>query len=135
MQHVTRKTTCRLCGSSSLELVLPILPAAIGDAFVSQERLQEKQEVYPLDCYLCLACGHLQNLDVVDPEILFRNYTYRTSVSVGLVEHFRRYAAAVVDGLAIAPGSLVVEIGSNDGSLLKAFKSHSLNVVGVDPAR
>jgi SAM-dependent methyltransferase len=52
-----------------------------------------------------------------------------------LVEHFRQYAAAVVEGLAIAPGSLVVEIGSNDGSLLKAFKSHRLNVLGVDPAR
>jgi len=73
MQHVKHKSNCRLCGSSALELVLPILPSAIGDAFVSRERVQEKQEVYPLDCYLCLDCGHLQNLDVVDPEILFRN--------------------------------------------------------------
>src|ERR1700736_5989506 len=117
MQHVTRKTTCRLCGSSSLQLVLPILPSAIGDAFVSAERLQEKQDLYPLDCYLCLDCGHLQNLDVVDPEILFREYTYRTSVSQGLVEHFRKYARSVVSGLAIPKDSLVVEIGSNDGSL------------------
>src|ERR1700738_2201067 len=122
MQQVTRKSTCRLCGSSSLELVLPILPSAIGDAFVSQERLQEKQEVYPLDCYLCLDCGHLQNLDVVDPEILFREYTYRTSVSLGLVEHFRKYARSVVSGLAIPKDSLVVEIGSNDGSRLHAVQ-------------
>jgi SAM-dependent methyltransferase len=135
MQHVTRKTTCRLCESSSLELVLPILPSAVGDAFVSAERLQEKQEVYPLDCYLCLDCGHLQNLDVVDPEILFREYTYRTSVSLGLVEHFRNFARSVVSGLAIPKNSLVVEIGSNDGSLLKAFQAEGMRVQGIDPAR
>src|SRR5882724_13489727 len=135
MQHVTRKTTCRLCGSTSLELVLPIQPSAIGDAFVSKEHLQEKQDVYPLDCYLCLDCGHLQNLDVVDPEILFRDYTYRTSVSLGLVEHFRKYARSVVSDLAIPKDSLVVEIGSNDGSLLKAFKSEGMRVQGIDPAR
>src|SRR3979490_321804 len=135
MQHVTHKSTCRLCGSSSLELVLPILPSAIGDAFVSEDRLQEKQEVYPLDCYLCLDCGHLQNLDVVDPEVLFRDYTYRTSVSLGLVEHFRKYAQSVVSDLAIHKDSLVVEIGSNDGSLLKAFQTEGMRVQGIDPAR
>jgi hypothetical protein len=135
MQHVTRKSTCRLCGSSSLELAVPILPSAIGDAFVSEAHLQEEQGIYPLACYLCLDCGHLQNLDVVDPEILFREYTYRTSVSMGLVEHFRKYARSVVSGLAIAKDSLVVEIGSNDGSLLKAFKAEGMRVQGIDPAR
>ena len=135
VKHVTRKSTCRLCGSASLEHVLPILPSAIGDAFVPAERRGEHQDVYPLDCYLCLDCGHLQNIDVVDPEILFREYTYRTSVSLGLVEHFRKYAQSVVSGLEIPANSLVVEIGSNDGSLLKAFKAEGMRVQGIDPAR
>jgi SAM-dependent methyltransferase len=135
LQHVTRKSTCRLCGSNSLELAVPILPSAIGDAFVSEAHLREQQGIYPLACYLCLDCGHLQNLDVVDPEILFREYTYRTSVSMGLVEHFRKYAQSVVSGLAIPKDSLVVEIGSNDGSLLKAFKAEGMRVQGIDPAR
>ena len=135
MQHVTRKSACRLCGSHRLELVLPIRPSPIGDAFVSAERLQEAQPLFPLDCYLCCDCGHLQNLDVVDPEILFRDYTYRTSVSLGLVEHFRNYARSAVSDLAIPKGSLVVEIGSNDGSLLKAFKEEGMRVQGIDPAR
>src|SRR5258708_11972332 len=119
-QDLTHRTTCRLCGATRFELVLPILPSAIGDAFVSKERAeQEEQGVYPLDVYLCLDCGHLQNLDVVNPEILFRNYTYRTSVSLGLVEHFRKYAETVVRDLGLEEDALVVEIGSNDGSLLK----------------
>src|SRR5580693_7734784 len=107
MQHVTRKSTCRLCGSSSLELAVPILPSAIGDAFVSKAHLQEEQGIYPLACYLCLECGHLQNLDVVDPEILFREYTYRTSASMGLVQHFQDYAASAWAGLALGENALV----------------------------
>lgn len=135
MQHVKHKTDCRLCGSTRLDHVLPILPSAIGDAFVTADRLNEPQELYPLDCYLCLDCGHLQNLDVVDPDILFRDYTYRTSVSLGLVEHFKRYAQSVVSKLGIPTGSLVAEMGSNDGSLLKAFKNEGMRVQGIDPAR
>lgn len=135
MQHVTRKSACRLCGSRALELVLPIRPSPIGDAFVGADRLPEKQELFPLDCFLCGDCGHLQNVDVVDPEILFRDYTYRTSVSLGLVEHFRNYARSAVAGLAISEGSLVVEMGSNDGSLLKAFQAEGMRVQGIDPAR
>ncbi|WP_316189831.1 class I SAM-dependent methyltransferase [Bradyrhizobium sp. SZCCHNS1054] len=135
MQHVTHKTNCRLCGSTSLDHVLPIRPSAIGDAFVPAERLSEPQELYPLDCYLCLECGHLQNIDVVNPEILFRDYTYRTSVSLGLVEHFKRYAQTIISTLAIPKGSIVVEMGSNDGSLLKAFKAKGMRVQGIDAAR
>lgn len=135
MQHLTRKSACRLCGSRALELVLPIRPSPIGDAFVAADRLQEKQELYPLDCYLCGDCGHLQNLDVVDPDLLFRDYTYRTSVSLGLVEHFKTYARSVIAGLAIPRDSLVVEMGSNDGSLLKAFQAEGMRVQGIDPAR
>src|ERR1700761_5441833 len=107
MQHVTRKTACRLCGSRALELVLPIRPSPIGAAFVPADRLDVKQDSYPLDCYLCGDCGHLQNLDVVDPEILFRDYTYRTSVSLGLVAHFKLYAQSTVSDLSIPRGSLV----------------------------
>lgn len=135
MKHYKHRNDCRLCGATNLELVLPILPSAIGDAFVSKEQLGEEQELFPLDTYICLECGHLQNLDIVDPEILFRNYTYRTSASMGLVEHFRKYAETVVNGLAIPENSLVVEIGSNDGSLLKAYKAHGMRVIGVDPAK
>lgn len=132
---VVHRDTCRLCDSRRLELVLPIRPSAIGDAFVSDAQRGEPQGIYPLDTFLCLDCGHLQNLDIVDPEILFRNYTYRTSVSLGLVEHFRLYAAQIVARLGVGPDALVVEIGSNDGSLLKAFAAQGMRVVGIDPAR
>lgn len=135
MNAVTRRSACRLCSSPRLELALPMMPSAIGDHYVAAERLGERQDLFPLDLYLCLDCGHVQNLDVVDPEVLFREYHFYTSGSTGLVEHFRRYADEVVERFGVPAGGLAVEIGSNDGTLLKYFKARGLRVLGIDPAR
>lgn len=130
-----RREHCRLCDSTNLELCVPIKASPIADAYIDASRLGIPQESYPLDLYLCRDCGHVQNLDVVDPEVLFRDYLYTTSTSRGLVEHFRNYASDVITDLGIAKDSLVVEMGSNDGSLLRFFKEQGMRVLGIDPAR
>ncbi len=134
-EMVSRRTSCRLCGGRSLTLVLPMKPSPIGDAFVSADKKDAPQPLFPLDLYQCQSCGHVQNLDVVNPECLFREYIFFTSSSAGLVEHFRNYADDVVREFGIKGGSLFVEIGSNDGTLLRFFKDKGLEVIGVDPAR
>jgi SAM-dependent methyltransferase len=131
----SKRKTCRLCDSDQLTLVLPINASPIADAFVSVSQLSQVQPLVPLDLYQCQACGHVQNLDIVNPELLFRDYIFTTSSSAGLVSHFRSYAADVVKEFAVAPGSLVAEIGSNDGTLLKFFRDAGMKVVGIDPAR
>ncbi len=133
--HVTRRERCRLCDGRQLELVLPIAASPIADAYVPASRLGEPQERYPLDLYLCRDCGHVQNVDVVDPDVLFRDYIYVTASSLGLVEHYRQYAETVVRQFGLVRDALVVEIGSNDGSLLGFFRERGCRVVGVDPAR
>jgi SAM-dependent methyltransferase len=132
---VIRRRRCRLCDGARLERALPITASPIADAYVSKEKLGAKQDTYPLDLYLCLDCGHVQNIDVVDPEALFRDYIYVTSSSPGLVEHYRLYADEVTARFAVRPGSLAAEIGSNDGSLLRFFQNKGLKVLGIDPAR
>ncbi len=131
---LTRRSRCRLCDGGPLECVLPLCASPIADAYLPAGRLSEAQPAYPLDLYLCRECGHVQNIDVVDPELLFRDYEYLTSSSPGLVEHYRRYAVHVGERTALRPGDLVVEIGSNDGSLLGFFRSAGARVQGVDPA-
>ncbi len=128
------RTTCRLCNSSRLELVVPYPPTPIADAYVSASRCEETQELFPLDLYLCTECGHVQLCDVVNPTSLFSDYTYETSVSLGLVEHFKQYADDIMAYASPPEHSLVVEIGSNDGTLLRFFKNHGLKALGVDPA-
>ncbi len=132
---VRHRDTCRLCGSRSLELVLPLAPTPIADDYVLAARRDEPQPCFPLDVGLCLDCGHAQLLDTVDPVALFANYTYQTSVSLGLVEHFGRLAARLIDKLPLGPGDFAFEIGSNDGSMLRFFRDRGLRTLGVDPAR
>ena len=133
--HIHRRESCRLCESVNLELAVPMQPSPIADAYVPASGLGKSQALYPLDLYLCTNCGHVQNLDVVDPEILFRDYLFTTASSAGLIEHFERYAAEVIESMGIRKDSLVVEIGSNDGSLLGFFRREGMRVLGVDPAR
>jgi SAM-dependent methyltransferase len=130
-----RRTCCRLCESANLELALPLTPTPVADHFIPSEQLSRRQELFPLDLHLCMDCGHMQLLEVVDPRHLFENYIYFTSVSPGLVEHFRRYAESVSDRFQFPAGSLVVDIGSNTGTLLQFFKERGFRVLGVDPAK
>lgn len=121
---------CRLCGSASLETVLELSPTPPANEFVKAE--DPAQELIPLYLARCGGCGHVQLPVVVSPERLFRNYVYVSGTSPSFVEHFRAYAEDCVRSLEMRPGDLVVDIGSNDGTLLKQFKG--MRGVGVDPA-
>jgi hypothetical protein len=66
---------------------MPILLSQIGDAFVGADKKDEVQPLIPLDLYQCQDCGHVQNLDMVNPDLLFRDYIFRASGSAGLVKH------------------------------------------------
>jgi SAM-dependent methyltransferase len=132
---VHRRTTCRLCQSSNLELVLQLAPSPPVDAYVAVTQLHEPQPAYPLDVFLCLSCGHAQLLDVVSPALLFGNYIYQTKSSPSLVDHFGRYADEVFVKASSPVGRLAVDVGSNDGTLLGFFRQHGMRVLGIDPAR
>ena len=114
--------------------MLGLCPAPPVDAYVPADRLGKTQKAFPLDLFLCLACGHAQLLDVVPPDLLFGDYIYVTTSSPGLVEHFKKYTAVVLERFTPPQSSLVIEIGSNDGTLLGFFKEAGLRTLGIDPA-
>jgi SAM-dependent methyltransferase len=130
-----RRDTCRLCGSRNLDVALKLTPTPPADAYVPAKYRDKVQQVYPLDLYLCRDCGFSQLCDVIRAESIYIDYIYETKSSLGLAEHFQRYAEAVVQRIRPPPGALVVDIGSNDGTLLRFFKERGLTVLGVDPAR
>ncbi len=129
------RDTCRLCGSRNLEIALHYVPTPPADAYVPIEAADLVQEVFPLDLYLCHDCGFSQVSDVIRADSIYVDYIYETKSSLGLVDHFKRYADAVVDQYSPPPGALVIDLGSNDGTLLRFFKERGLNVLGIDPAR
>ena len=130
-----RRDTCRLCGGKDLASVLKLTPTPPANAFVDNIALDTEQACFPLDVFFCSTCFHVQLLDVVDPGLLFENYVYVSGTSPAFVKHFSDYANAVTSRFGPAPGSLAVDIGSNDGTLLSAFKSLGMEVLGVDPAK
>lgn len=134
-KNLTLRNTCRLCGSSHLQTVMRFPATPVGDAYVASTELRQEQEMFPLSLQLCLDCGQLQLGEVVAPDVLYGRFTYRTSVSLGLVDHFNRYAEQVCRKLQPPQDALVLDIGSNDGTLLHAFRERHLRVLGVDPAR
>jgi hypothetical protein len=114
--------------------VLHLAPTPVGDAYVTAAQLGEPQPRYPLDLYLCPACGLAQLIEVVDPDVLYGNFTYTTSVSLGLTEHFRRSADALAARIEAPVGKRAIDIGSNDGTLLRFLRERGMNVLGIEPA-
>lgn len=135
MKDMRTRADCRLCGSRDLQRIVSLGETPLANAFVSAADRAKTQERFPLDVYLCKGCSHVQLLDIVDPEVLFRDYVYVSSTSPVFVEHFRRYAQEMLRLTGIRQGSRVVEIGSNDGALLRFFQEAGMQVLGIDPAR
>ena len=128
---------CRLCGSHRLTLSVPLPSVPIVSTNVGKSKSDTGAAATlsaPLDTYLCRDCGLIQLIHVVDPSLIYHNYLYTTSISLGLADHFRGLRDAGNPELGLSPGSLVVEFGSNDGTLLGFFQQSGMKVVGVDPA-
>ena len=89
---------------------------------------------FPLDVYFCEGCSLVQLVDVIDPEVLFRDYIYVTGTSETIAAHNVMYARTVTDLLGLAADDLVVEVASNDGSLLACFRDLGVRTLGVEPA-
>lgn len=122
---------CRLCGGAELHTVLTLASAPPANEFKETAAAAQALERFPLYLVQCETCGHVQLPVVVDPERLFSNYVYVSGTSQAFVKHFSEYA----DWLNLDEGAFVVEIGSNDGTLLKALKERGARVLGIDPAR
>lgn len=129
-----RRSTCRLCGSKHVELVLKLEPTPPANAFVAASERNKPQQAFPLDIFFCNDCCHVQMLDIVDPELLFSQYVYVSGTSPVFVKHFEEYAGTIIKNYALKQGDLVVDIGSNDGTLLSFFQKAGMKVLGIDPA-
>jgi SAM-dependent methyltransferase len=129
------ESACRSCGGTDLEMILPFGKTPLADRLVSVEHLGDPELMAGLDLTFCSDCGLVQIKQTVEPEILFgEDYPYYSSVSPALLEHSKRNALELIESRRIGQHSLVVEIASNDGYLLKNFVEKGIPVLGIDPA-
>jgi len=129
------KNICRMCNSQNLENFLDLGYTALADKFLSAEELDYPEIFYPLRVNLCIECGLSQLDHVVPPELMFNEkYPYDSSTTKTGREHFTSMAITICDKFGIGENSLIIDIGSNAGVLLSAFKSKNMMVLGIEPS-
>jgi hypothetical protein len=125
---------CRGCGGRRMERFLALGDQPLANAFPRDPAEFAAEKAYPLDVYFCPDCSLVQLIDVIDPVLLFRDYIYVTGTSTTIAAHNIEYARTVVDLLDAKRDDLIIEVASNDGSLLRRFAEHGVRTVGVEPA-
>jgi len=126
---------CRLCRGTNLYRFLDLGFMPPADQFRREDQLREPDTYHPLQVMMCEDCGLAQLSCVVSPEVLYRNdYPYESSTTQTGQLHWAEFAGSVVKRFGLGPRDLAVDIGSNVGVLLSAFRKHGLRVQGVDPA-
>lgn len=129
---------CRLCNSVRISKVVDLGFHPLADTFLPDTLLHEAEIWYPLQLGLCLSCGHVFTLFSVSAEDRYQKneYSYDSSNSRVSIEHFKEFAEAVIKEVKFSPDSLIVDIGSNVGTLLSHFKKFGYNnVLGVEPSK
>ena len=126
---------CRMCNSNELEQFLDLGFHPPSDEFRREDQLRDPVTFYPLVVMICKDCGLAQLSHVVSPEVLYRHdYPYESSVTMMGRRHWSEFARTTVKSLKLSSQDLVVDIGSNVGVLLEAFRDNGTRILGVDPA-
>jgi SAM-dependent methyltransferase len=127
-------TSCRFCGASLTRVLVDLGAAPPCERFLAAGGLDEPEPTYPLRAMVCESCWLVQVGEFIPPTEIFSDYAYFSSYSTSWVDHAGRYARQMTAELGLDGERLVVELGSNDGYLLRHFRDLGPRVLGIDPA-
>lgn len=125
---------CRGCSELEVDIVWQLVPAPYGDQFTLSKQEAVQLLKHPLDLGLCATCHLLQLVGDVNTRQIYANYLYQTSVTTELSDLYQQLALTLVDKAEIKKDDLVVDVGSNDGTFLQAFKRYGVRPFGIEPA-
>lgn len=126
--------SCRVCKANNFTKVFSFGPTPLANAFLTKDKVDREEYFYPLDVCFCNNCKFLTLGHVVSPVELFKDYVYVSSTSQVFINHFKVFAGDIYKKFKLTGKSLVLDIGSNDGILLKPFKDLGTKVLGIEPA-
>ena len=131
----SRLTQCRSCSGQHLTTFLDLGAQPIANALLDEQHLRDPEPCFPLELAFCHDCSLVQVTESIAPDVLFgHDYPYYSSFSPALLAHSRDHALGILEERKLSPDSLVVEVASNDGYLLKNFVDAGVPVLGIDPA-
>ncbi|MCA0246927.1 MAG: class I SAM-dependent methyltransferase [Proteobacteria bacterium] len=132
---MTQAAVCRYCGAALTQIFCDLRATPPSNSFLRPEDLAKGEVNYPLTTYVCRDCALVQLPEHASAESIFDDYVYFSSYSDSWLAHARAYCDMIVGRLELGPGSLVVELASNDGYLLQYMKSRGIPILGIDPSR
>ena len=125
---------CRHCQKGLKHVFLDLGCAPPSNAYLSEEALRRPETFFPLKLYVCTHCWLVQTEDYPKAEELFASdYAYFSSTSQTWLAHAANYAEKITNRLGLTDKSFVIEIGSNDGYLLRNFVAAGIPCLGVEP--
>ncbi|MBI2444543.1 MAG: class I SAM-dependent methyltransferase [Candidatus Magasanikbacteria bacterium] len=128
------QTRCQICGARPLETILALGHQPIVQEYLTRATRHQPEVTYPLNLVRCPKCGLLQLDYIVDPRLVFpKHYPYRTGLTNMLIRNFRELANCLIKKYRLRAKDLVVDIGSNDGTLLQGFRAKGIRVLGIEP--
>lgn len=126
--------SCQVCNSKKLDLIIDLGYQPLPDTLLSKETLNLPETTYPLRMMWCKKCTVVELDYCVDGrEVYFPGYPYRPGITKELVEYQKNMSISLVKKYNLTSKDLVVDIGSNDGTLLAGFKDQGIKVLGVEP--
>jgi SAM-dependent methyltransferase len=132
---VTDAPACLSCGSELDHTFVDLGAQPLANSYLTREQAEAGDERrYPLHARVCADCLLVQVEPVVEPAEIFSDYAYFSSYSTSWLEHCAEYARAATKTLGLGPESMVIEVASNDGYLLRNFVEAGLPVLGIEPA-
>jgi SAM-dependent methyltransferase len=126
---------CRACDRHGLVSILWLGQTPLANSLLREETLNQCEPRYPLEVAFCPSCSLVQLTHNVEPDVLFRDYVYFSSFSDTMLEHARLSAAALIKVRRLDQTSMVVELASNDGYMLRNFLAAGIPSLGIEPAR
>jgi SAM-dependent methyltransferase len=136
LNNYKKINSCRICSSKKIKTIYNFGLMPIGNDLQKNILKSLKCKKYPLKLNNCLKCNHFQLSISINPKLLYaKNYTYLTGVTKTFKEHFENYSKWIIKKCKLKNNSLILDIGSNDGTCLSFFKKKNIKVLGIDPAK
>jgi len=125
---------CRHCKQPLHITFLDLGFAPPSNAYLTKADLIKSEKYYPLKIKVCESCWLVQTEDYAEIDELFSpDYAYFSSTSFSWLKHAKEYAVKIIDELGLTSKSLVIEVASNDGYLLKNFLDNKIPCLGIEP--
>lgn len=125
---------CRFCKNSLKHVFVDLGEMPLANSYLTKEMVNKTEKKFPLQAFVCEKCFLVQVEEFEKPKNIFNDYAYFSSYSTSWLKHVKLFADEMISEFNLSKNDQVIEIASNDGYLLKNFKSKAIPILGIEPA-